>query len=150
MRIDCGTEVSAPPEIVFATLMDVERWQTFIAGIETIELLTPPPVGVGTRFRETRTMFGRKAVEEMTFAVIEPPKLVTLTAHSHGTRYTAEHRIMPAPTGALLVLGFEGVPETLSARILGSIGRFMANSVRRHLEADLADVKREAERRAAA
>ena len=71
--------IAAPPDVVFATMADIARWPEFIGGIERVELLTDGPVRVGTRFRETRTMFGRSASEEMTVAELAPPHRFVLT-----------------------------------------------------------------------
>ena len=70
-----------------------------------------------------------------------------LTAFNHGTAYRAEHLCEPRGEKTRLRLEFEGRPVTLAARLLAPIGLLFLRSVRRHLEADLADLKREAERR---
>ena len=51
--------VDAPPEVVFAHASDFRRAPEFITAIAKMEILTSGPVGAGTRFRETRMMFGR-------------------------------------------------------------------------------------------
>jgi carbon monoxide dehydrogenase subunit G len=148
MKLEVATNIAAPPDTVFALLTDVARWPQTIRGVEAVEFLTGGgPVRIGTRFRETRTMFGRKATEEMTVAEIAPHRLV-LTAENHGTRYVATHTIEPAVGGSRLVLGFEGVPVSLIARMFGVIGVLFAGALRHQLEADLADLKAAAELRA--
>jgi hypothetical protein len=133
--------------VVFATMMDIARWPAFIRGIERVEMLTDGPVRVGTRFRETRTMFGRSASEDMAVAELAPPFRLVLTAENHGTRYVVTHEVTPAPNGARLVLTFAGTPVTAAARLFSIIGFLFMGAVRRKLEDDLAQVKAEAERR---
>ena len=135
------------PDAVFAVALDIANWPQFVSAIETIELLTPGSVAVGTRFRETRVMFGRHATEEMTVVEIEPPRRFLLTAFNHGTAYRAEHRFAPEGAGTRMTLVFEGRPATLLARLFAPLGRLFMGSLQRQLEADLADLKREAERR---
>jgi hypothetical protein len=147
MRITVEAVVAAPPEIVFAVAADVGGWPQVISAIEGIELLTPGPVAAGTRFRETRRMFGRQATEEMTVAEHEPPRRFVLTAFNHGTAYRAEHLFAPDGTGTRIELAFEGRPVTLAARLLAPLGLLFVASLRRQLEGDLADLAREAERR---
>ena len=106
MKIEVETDIAAPPDVVFATVTDVPNWPNFVPAIEQLEILTSSPVGVGTKFRETRTMFGRKATEEMTVAVHDPPRRFDLTAENHGTRYLARHEITPPPGGSRLRLEF--------------------------------------------
>ena len=59
MQIVLETIIAAPATVVFSTLVDVGRWAQFMSGIGSVEILTPGPLALGTRFRETRTMFGR-------------------------------------------------------------------------------------------
>jgi uncharacterized protein YndB with AHSA1/START domain len=150
MQVTVETEIAAPPEVVFATMADVARWPDFIGDIERVELLAEGPVRVGTRFRETRQMFGRSASEEMTVAELDSPRRCVLTAENHGTRYVATHEVTPTPNGARLALTFAGTPVTLAARLFSVVGLLFMGSLRRKLETDLRAVKAEAERRAAA
>ena len=147
MRIGVETLVEAPPEVVYAAVADIPAWPGYIATIARIELLSSGPVAEGTRFRETRMMFGRPATEEMTVADMAPPHRLVLTAFNHGTAYRAEHLCEPHGEKTRLRLEFEGRPVSLAARVFAPIGLVFLRSVRRHLEADLADLKREAERR---
>ena len=147
MRIDVETLIDAPMLTAFATAFDVGAWPNFIAGIEKIEVLTPGPLGVGSRFRETRRMFGRQAIEEMTIDEIVTPERFVLTAFSHGTAYRAVHQLAEVDGITRLLLMFEGEPKTLAARAMFPIGRLFLGSVKRQLADDLAAVKAEAERR---
>ncbi len=133
---------------MFATVTDVANWPSFARTIDTLEILTPGPVGIGTRFRETRTMFGRSATEEMTVVVHDPPHQFDLTAENHGTRYLARHEIVPTPAGARLRLEFGGTAMTFAAKLGMAIGFLFKGAVTKQLQSDLAEMKAEAERRA--
>jgi hypothetical protein len=145
MRIMVETLVAAAPARVFAVAADVPRWPQIIAGISRIEMLTTGPVTTGTRFRETRTMFGREETQAMAVVEFVPPTRFVLAAESHGTRYRAEHKFLPVDGGTLLTLALDGVPETLVARLLAPLAWAMRGRVARMLDADLADLKRAAE-----
>lgn len=149
MKIEVATEVAAAPAAVFATLTNLEKLPGFLQGVRSVEILDPGPLRVGTRFRETRMMFGREATEEMTFSVFDPPRRFVLTAENHGTRYITTHEVMPSGSGSRVSLTFEGVPLTLAARLFSVLGRIFAGNIRKLLAADLAAVKAEAERRQA-
>jgi len=149
MRIAVEFVVEAPPDAVFAAAADIANWAQFISAIESVALLTSGPVGVGTRFRETRMMFGRRASEEMTVVEMVPPERIVLTAFNHGTEYRAEHRFAGDGTGTRMTLVFEARPATRLARLFAPLGWLLMGRVKRQLEADGADLKREAERRRA-
>ena len=148
MKLDVETEIAAPPAVVYATVTDIAHWQDFIRAIERLEVLTPGPLTVGTKFRETRTMFGRTATEEMTVVTLNPSSHFDLTAENHGTRYLARHEIAATPGGSRLRLIFEGTAVTLGAKLGMVIGVLFKGAVRKQLQSDLEDVKAEAERRA--
>ena len=94
-------------------------------------------------------MFGRNATEEMTVAELDPPYRLVLTAFNHGTAYRAEHVLEAEGTGTRLTLIFEGRPVSLAARLFAPLGWMFMGTVKRQLTSDLADLKREAERRQA-
>lgn len=147
MQIVVEAIARAPPEIVFATATDVAGWPRFMSGVASVELLTPGKVAIGTRFRETRAMFGRQAAEEMTVAELVSPQRLVLIACNHGTAYRVEHTFSPEAGGTRIALKFEGRPVSLLARLLMPLGLLFKGSVKRQLQADLADLAREAERR---
>lgn len=147
MKIEVATEITAAPEVVFATLTDLEKLPGFLQGVRSVEMLDPGPLRVGTRFRETRIMFGREATEEMTFSVFDPPRRFVLTAENHGTRYTTTHDVASSGSGSRVSLTFEGVPLALAARLFSILGALFAGNIRKLLAADLEAVKAEAERR---
>ena len=54
--ISMSRHVDAAPNVVFDLCTDVEHFADHVSGIKKCELLTEGPVGVGTRFRESRVM----------------------------------------------------------------------------------------------
>lgn len=146
MRIAVEQEIGAPANATFAVIPDVNSWPVVISAIEKIEVLTPGPVGVGTRFRETRQMFGRSATEEMTIAEIEPPTRLVLTARNHGVEYTTVHMIAPTDSGCRVTVSFEGKPVEMLARVMAFLMRPLAGHLKRALQQDLDDLKRALER----
>lgn len=145
MRISVETEIAAPRETVYDIVTSIARWPQIMSAIEGVEIVTPGPVRAGTRFRETRRMFGREATEEMTVAELDPPGRFVLTAENHGTRYRADHILEAVPRGTKLTMRFEGTPVTLWARLFAPMGFLMIGAVRGQLASDLADIKRAAE-----
>jgi carbon monoxide dehydrogenase subunit G len=110
--------IDAPPERVFEHATNVEKWAEIVPAIDRIEMLTPGPVQVGTRFRETRTLFGKEATEEMEFLVLDAPHRYLLGAESHGSRYRTEFRLDPVDGGTKLTMTFNGEPLTFFAKVM--------------------------------
>jgi hypothetical protein len=138
-------QINAPVEAVFARASDVHNWADQIEAISTIEVHTEGPVGDGTRFTETRKMFGKEATETMTFADFDPPNGFTLLANSHGCDYVSTHAFEAVEGGTRMTLEFAGTPRTLGARVMTLMFSFMKKSMRRMLEKDLDDLARACE-----
>jgi uncharacterized protein YndB with AHSA1/START domain len=135
--------VEAQPERVFQLFTDFEHAAERARAIESVEMLTHGPTRVGTRFRETRVMFGRRASETMEVAELEPGRGYVLTAESCGARYRTAVTFTPERGGAATRVRatFEGTPVSLMARLLTPLMGFMAKACARALEADCADLK---------
>lgn len=147
MQISVEAVTTAPQKTAFEAVTDIANWPRFISAIEHVEVLTPGSLQPGTRFRETRSIFGRRTTEEMTVADIDPPHRLVLTAFAHGTEYRAEHTFEPEGSRTLMTLVFQGLPVATSARLLAPLGWLLLGIVKRQLVTDLADLAREAERR---
>lgn len=137
--------IAAPPAAVFAVVADVERLPTHIPEIKKVELLTPGPVGVGTKIKETRVMFGKEASE--TFEVVEydPGRRLTLLATSCGAEYLCEHRFIPDAGGTRLELEIRTRALTLFARLMAPVAWLMAGVMKKAIARDLDAFARAAE-----
>jgi uncharacterized protein YndB with AHSA1/START domain len=144
--LTCRTVIDAPAEKVFAILTDVEKLPERIPDIIRVEKLTPGPVAIGTRFKETRKMFGKEATEEMTFTTFEPNQAYTLGAYSCGTRYTVPHRLTTLPDGKTeLQLTFETRAESLFAKVMSPMLFFMKGMMVKKIQADLDAIRKACE-----
>ncbi len=137
--------VAAPPERVFGLATDLAGCAERVAGIDSVEVLTDGPFAIGTRWRETRTMMGKRATEEMWITALEPGRSYTAEAESCGCHYTSVLTCEPDGEGTRLSLTFEGQPLTLTSKLLSPLGWLMKGQVRSMLAADLADLRRAAE-----
>lgn len=141
-RYEVSETIDAPAAEVFARSVDLERWAETISGITRVEKLTDGPVGVGTRFRETRVMMGKEAVEEMEFAAIEPGSSYALRCESCGCLFESTMSFSPVSRGTRVSLVTESTPQTLMAKITGPIfGPMMKKMMLKCLQQDLADLK---------
>ena len=79
--------IDAPLDRVFEVFTDLPGTPGRISAITKLEVLTDGPIGVGTRWRETRVMFGREATETMEITAIDPPRSYSAAANSCGCHY---------------------------------------------------------------
>lgn len=138
--------IAAPPERVFATFSNFEDAAQRIQAIEKLEVLTPGPIGVGTRFRETRTMFGKQATEEMTITAFDPPRGYDVEAQSHGSKYYTTFRFEPEPGGTKVTMRFEAQPLSTFAKLLAPLGKLMVGKLEKECGKDLDDLQRHLEK----
>jgi carbon monoxide dehydrogenase subunit G len=141
MKMTIAQDIAAPPDVVFARIADIPRWADNISGIDSIEMLTEGPVQVGTRFRETRTLMGKQATEEMTVAEFDPPNRITLDAESRGNRYRSAHICEPTPTGTRVRMDFEGTPISFGAKLLAPLCVVFAPMMKKCVTQDLKDLQ---------
>lgn len=141
--------IHAPPEAVFAAASDFPNAPQRIRGIRKMEMLTQGPVGVGTRFRETRVMWGKEATETMEVVEFQPGRSYTLRAQSCGCEYRTVVSVRPAPTGggSEVTFDFTGTPLTFGARIMAALmGWMMKGACVKAIGQDLGDLKADLEK----
>jgi len=137
-RIIATTLVAAPIEPVFAVYTDLAKAAERIPDITALELLTEGPVGEGTRWRETRVMFKKEAVEEMWITSFDPPRGYTVEANSHGMRYETLFTFVDEAGGTRVTWTFNGTPLTLGTKIMAPIFGLLFNGVmKKCLQRDL-------------
>ncbi|WP_344419525.1 SRPBCC family protein [Streptomyces lavendulocolor] len=141
--------IAAPRDRVWEALTDLPGMPGTLSGVTRVEVLTEGPFRTGTRWIETRRMFGREATEEMWVTACQAPARYVVEAESRGTHYVSEFTVRETAPGRTLVrMVFSARPpggvRGLLARLLGGLGR---RAVARAVERDLADVARTVERR---
>lgn len=148
-RLEVDREVRAPPKVAWDVLTDLDAAVKRIDAITSIERLGGPRFGVGTRWRETRTMFGREATEEMEVTAVEEGRSYTVEAHSSGTDYESEVGVEPDGENgetSRLYTSFTAQPQTAVAKLMSmTVARLLRGSVRKALERDLDDIATAAE-----
>lgn len=137
--------IDAPPQRVFDVFADLAQAPSRISAIKKIEILTPGPVGVGTRFRETRVMFGKEASETMDITGFDPPRSYRTEARSCGTHYVSTMTFEPEGPATRVTMHFTGRPLTLTAKLLSFMLFFMMGACAKAITKDLEDLKRHIE-----
>ncbi len=140
--ITASKHVSAPPETVWEVMTDFESAADRIQAIVSLEVLTDGPVGLGTRFRETRIMFKKEATEEMEITAWNPPNSYTTEADGCGCHYTTVITCDGDGDGARVTTSMSIVPLTTFGKIMGALmGWMMKGACTKAFEKDLEDLK---------
>lgn len=110
--------IDAPIERVWAVIADIERQPEWMHDLKSVRLLTPPPVGVGTRAKGKVQAFG--------IAVEDP---IEITAFSPPTHFAIRHEGLVRGSGDIrLERGSDGSTtavtwvEVLVPRVLPHLG----------------------------
>ena len=140
--------VTAPPEVVFDVASDFRHAANFIQGIDSLEVLTDGPIGVGTRFRETRVMFGKKSTEEMEITEFDAPHRYVVEGESCGGHYRFEYRFVGDIAGTNIRLNVETRALSFFAKLMSPLSKLMMGPMKKCIAADLEDVKSLAEAKA--
>ncbi len=140
--IQMSTTIAASLDRVFAVFSDLPHAAERIRGIKRLEILTPGPIRAGTRWRETRVLFGKEATEEMTLTSFQPNRGYTAEAESSGMKYTVSFRFTSEGQNTRVDVDFNATPVSLMARLAGPLTGMMMNSVRKVMEEDLEDLKK--------
>jgi len=109
VRLHVQQVIDASPEKVFATIADLHAAGSWLPGCSKLEVMTSGPYGKGTRWRETRKIYGREATEEFVVTGLEPLRVIEL--HCDGRKgasgnvdYYFRYDIEPLQQGTLLKL----------------------------------------------
>ena len=138
--------IAAPLDRMFEVATDFGNAPRYMRGIAKMELVTDGPVQVGTRFRETRIMFGKEATEEMEITAFDPPHGYALGCESCGCRYHSEFTFRAANGGTDVEMTFNATPMTFLARTLGIVFRPMLKLCMKAVTKDLEDLKESIEK----
>lgn len=145
--VDASLDIAAEAGVVWPIVVGIDRWVEIVEAIENVERLDGGDgFGLGTKWRETRTMFGKKATEVMEVIEFEDGARYATFAESHGSKYYSEVRVDPTAGGCRLSMNFRGEPQTLLTKIVdATFGRFVVGATRKALAKDLADIAAVAE-----
>ncbi|MBN2011413.1 SRPBCC family protein [candidate division KSB1 bacterium] len=143
MKLRVEVQINASKEAIWNVITNIENSPNVVAGIDKIEVLEKPKKGiVGLKWRETRTMFGKTATEVMWITDAIENESYKTRAESHGSVYVTTLSIVKLHDGAKLAMEFEGIPQTVGAKLMWTLTGFIfKNATKKALMQDLLDIK---------
>ena len=126
--------IARPPQDVFAVLADPTRATEFIDNIKASTKLTDGPVGVGTRFRETRIVRGKEASADLLVSAYEPNTHVGISTEAEGITVEYHYRLAPDAGGTRLTWICELEASGLRKMMLPMVAGIMKKEDGDHLQ----------------
>lgn len=135
--------INASRDAIWSLITDVEGLAESIGGVDQIEILERPQEGLlGLKWRETRTVFGKTATEDMCVTAVEETESFQTTAESHGTQYITTRSIFEGHGQHTLTMTHESRPQSFMAKAMSlPLGFLFKGMLRKCILQDLGDVK---------
>jgi hypothetical protein len=138
MRFEQSIDIDARQERVWEVISDLEAWPQRIETVDVVELLTPAPVGEGSRVR-----LKQPKLPEGTWVVTvwDAPSYFEFSQKSGGVTTVAGHRVEALEEGRsrlTLTLDMRGLPVAV-------VGVFYKGLTNRYMAVEAQGMKRAAE-----
>lgn len=133
---------------VWSALTDLGAAPEIFRSVTRVEVLDGQRFAKGTRWRETRRVFGKEETQTYEVSDSQPPRSTTVTSRSGGVDYRKVYTLEKTDEGTLLTLCFgashpdPNLLQRLTATLFGQVGAAVTT---RQLTQDLADVAARAE-----
>jgi uncharacterized membrane protein len=138
MRFEQSIDIDALQQRVWDVLSDLDAWPQRIETVDVVELLTPAPVGEGSRVRLKQPKLPEGTWE---VTVWDPPSYFEWTQKTGGVTSVAGHRVEP--------LGADRSRLSLTLEMRGLLvpifGRFYRGLTNRYMALEAEGMKRAAE-----
>ncbi len=142
MKVKAHGTINAEKAEVFNAFSDLKNLANNVKAIKSIEILTPGEVGIGSKFKETRVMFGKESSETMEITQFNPPDYFKEEAQSNGMHYATEWRFIDEGGKTGVSIEFSGRATTFTAKLLNLLFSFMVGGMKKAFLADMDDLKR--------
>ena len=137
MRADITVDISAPPDVVWAVLSDVESWPEWTASVTSVRREDSGPLQVGSRVHLQQP---RLPPTVWTVSELVDGDRFSWTARNPGVRTLASHRVVGRGDGSRATLSVDqGGPAGWL------VGLLYGRLTRRYLRMEAAGLKQRAE-----
>lgn len=110
------TRFAAAPLRVFAVLSDLSSAAAHLKQVTALERLTPGPVGLGTKFSETRRVWGREHTQVLCITRFESPSRLTLAVEKPSMTTASDFQLSPDGAGTRVRFGLDVQDHTFLAK----------------------------------
>jgi carbon monoxide dehydrogenase subunit G len=131
---ELSEHIATSPKDVFHVLADPTRAKEFLPNIKESTQLTDGPIGVGTRFRETRVVGGREASADLLVTVYEPDTHIGISTEAEGITVEYHYRLSPEGAGTRLTWICELEASRLRRMMLPMVAAIMKKEDGNHLK----------------
>lgn len=137
-RLTITRHVNASPDRTFGVFTDLRGAPDRIPEIVSLEVLTEGDIGVGTRFRETRKMFGKDETVEMEITSFTPGSSYAVECESCGAHYGTTFQFTPSAQGGTDVeMDLRVRPISFFAKLMSPVAGFMMGTMKKALDKDM-------------
>ena len=119
--------IKAPVDKVFKAISDVKTFEETNPNIVRIELLSDQSSGIGTKFRETRSMNGREATTELEFTEYVENEHVRIVSDAGGTIWDTLMKLTSEGEITRLDMEMDARPYKLMSKIVNPLISGMVN-----------------------
>lgn len=143
--VTISNQIAAPVQHVFDLFTNVEQAAQHVSGIKAIEMLTPGPFGLRTRWRETREVLGRLDSADMEITAFDRLRTYTITHYKGAAKIDTVFLFEPSGEDTKVSIQFTLDSQGLPPGLLSPLGWMIAGKVRDVIGNDLTDLKQLAE-----
>ncbi len=142
MKIQAECKIPASKSKCFEAFSDLNNLSDKVTAITQIELLTPGEIGVGTKFKETRVMFGKESSEVMDITLFEPDSHIREEAHSSDIHYISDWKFTESDGQTTVSITFNVQAQTIIGKLMSLMFLFISGSLKKAFERDMEDMKK--------
>ena len=115
-----AVEIARPIDAVWKIVGDPTSSTKWIKGVSRIEMVTPGPVRLGTRFRATRSVANRETTEEIAVTEFQPPNAFAVGAGvmNGGIELRIRYALTPSGSGTRVESLTRAEPKSFGSRII--------------------------------
>ena len=141
-ELSVSRQVSVSPDRLWELITDLKRSPEVISAVTAIKRLDGGEgFDVGTKWQETRTVFGQETTEVLEVVAIDPGRSYTVEAESLGERFRSVITVGPSPNGSVITMTFASEPAgTVSKVLAGTVGKLFEGGTKKALVRDLDDI----------
>ena len=137
IAIEREVRVDRPPDVVFAVLANSERIPEWQASVAAVTVESDEPLGVGSRWRESRSFLGRRIEQTVAVSEYAAGERLAIEVVEGPVPLRVDHRLRPEDGGTVITVRGEGEPG--GALRVGA--RLLVRAVERQFDQDFARLR---------